>query len=272
MRLSDQHIHSAGSPDCDTPIPVMVRAAREKGVRHLCFTDHIDIDDCRTGRLNPGCRDAWQPIKEGYLAALPDVPAGVELRLGMELGEANHCPELAVSLAAEPELDFVLGSLHNLRNTPDFYYLRYESEAQCEALNRRYLEELLELSALPCFDVMSHIGYTRRYMRRAGFEAELDRDRFGGLIQALLQSLIEKGKGIEVNCSGLREGAGTFPGLWVLRFYRELGGEIVTVGSDAHSPETAGAGIAQGFELLREAGFRYVALFRRRKPEFQSIL
>jgi histidinol-phosphatase (PHP family) len=272
MRLSDQHIHSAGSPDCDTPLPVMARAAREIGVEHLCFTDHIDIDDCLTGGLNAECPGSWSRVREGYLAALPDVPAGVELCLGMELGEANHCPELALKLAAEPELDLVLGSLHNLRNTPDFYYLRYESEAQCEALNRRYLEELLELSALPCFDVMAHIGYTRRYMRRAGFEAALDRERFGDLLEALLRNLIEKGKGIEVNCSGLREGAGTFPGLPVLRLYRELGGEIITVGSDAHSPSTAGTGIAQGFELLREAGFRHVALFRRRKPEFQSIL
>lgn len=272
MRLSDQHIHSAGSPDCDTPIPVMARAAREAGVEHLCFTDHIDIDDCLTGGRSPGCPAAWLSVKDGYLAALPDAPAGVELRLGMELGEANHCPELALQLASEPELDLVLGSLHNLRNTPDFYYLRYESETQCEALNRLYLEELLELSSLPCFDVMAHIGYTRRYMRRAGFEAALDRERFGGLLEELLRRLIETGKGIEVNCSGLREGAGTFPGLPVLRLYRELGGEIVTVGSDAHSPPTAGAGIAQGFELLREAGFRYVALFRRRKPEFQSIL
>jgi histidinol-phosphatase (PHP family) len=250
----------------------MARAARGAGVEHLCFTDHIDLDDCQTGRLSPGCSASWLAVKEGYLAALPDVPAGVELRLGMELGEANHCPELALTLASEPELDFVLGSLHNLRNTPDFYFLRYESEAHCEALNRRYLEELVELSPLPCFDVMAHIGYTRRYMRRAGFEAELDRERFGDLLEELLRSLIQNGKGIEVNCSGLREGAGTFPGLPVLRLYREMGGEIVTVGSDAHSPATAGAGIAQGFELLREAGFRYVALFRRRKPEFQSIL
>jgi len=271
MRLSDQHIHSAGSPDCKTPLPVMVKAAMEAGVEHLCFTDHIDLDDCLTGERNTKC-PAWPRVRDSYLAALPDTPAGVELRLGMELGEANHHPELAEKLAAEPELDLVLGSLHNLRNTPDFYYLHYESEAQCEALNRRYLEELLELSSLPCFDVMAHIGYTRRYMRRAGFEAHIDRERFGDLLEAILRNLIEKGKGIEVNCSGLREGAGTFPGLPVLRLYRELGGEIVTVGSDAHSPSTAGAGIAQGFALLREAGFRHVALYRRRKPEFQSIL
>lgn len=272
MRLSDQHIHSDGSPDCNTPLLVMARAAWEAGVEHLCFTDHVDLDDCPTGEHNAGCRADWLRAKGGYLAAAPDAPAGVELRLGMELGQANHCPELAQKLAADPELDLVLGSLHNLRNTPDFYYLHYESEAQCEALNRRYLEELLELSALPCFDVMAHIGYSRRYMRRAGFEARIDRDRFGELLEAILLNLIEKGKGIEVNCSGLREGAGAFPGLPVLRFYRELGGEIVTVGSDAHSPAAAGAGLARGFELLREAGFRHVALFRRRKPEFQSIL
>lgn len=102
-----------------------------------------------------------------------------------------------------PEYDFILGSLHNLRGERDFYYLKYESEEQCLALYDRYLEELIELAAIPCFDIMAHIGYCRRYMRRQGFDIEMDMERFGDRIDTLLRTLIENGRGIELNCSGL---------------------------------------------------------------------
>jgi histidinol-phosphatase (PHP family) len=241
MILSDQHIHSACSPDSETPMLEMVRAAWRAGVQYLCFTDHIDLDDCLTGRHKPDCLDPWQCMKESYIPARKAMEGegGPELRLGVELGEPNHGPELAARLAASPELDLVLGSLHNLRDTPDFYYFRYESEAHCHEVFRRYLEELRELAEMDCFDVMAHIGYPRRYMFRAGFTAELSVEEYGEPLREILQMLIDRGKGIEVNCSGLRQGAGSFPGLPVLRLYRELGGEIITVGSDAHNPAAA---------------------------------
>ena len=274
MILSDQHIHSSCSPDSETPMPEMARAAWRAGVRHLCFTDHIDLDDCLTGKPKPDCLEPWRCIRENYASARKamEEEGGPELRLGVELGEANHNPKQAAELAASPELDLVLGSLHNLRDNPDFYYFHYESESHCHEVYRRYLEELRELSDMDCFDVMAHIGYPRRYMFRTGWKAELSLEEYGEPLREILQKLIDRGKGIEVNCSGLRQGAGSFPGLPVLRLYRELGGEIVTVGSDAHSPEAAGVGLREGYALLREAGFRHVALYRHREPGFVNIM
>ena len=269
--LSDQHIHCIRSIDSETPMDEMARAALSHGVPHLCFTDHIDIDDALTGLTDPVCLGLWEDTVETYRRTRELVPE-VSLCLGMELGEPHHRPEWAETIASAPECDLILGSLHNLRGVKDFYYLSYESAEQCAELNRRYVEELLELAEMDCFDIMSHIGYTRRYMRRAGFyQATVDVDTFGDELRTLLRRLIERGKGIELNCSGLRDGSGAFPTMSVLELYRELGGEIITVGSDAHTADSAGVGIAEGYALLREAGFRYVALFRKRKPEFQKL-
>ena len=86
-----------------------------------------------------------------------------------------------------------------------------------------------------------------------------------------MANIIDKGCGIEINCSGIRDGAEAFPNLEVLKLYRSLGGEILTIGSDAHRPSDAGAFVSDGLELAREAGFKYITLFKDRKPEFIKI-
>jgi len=268
--LADQHIHSERSMDSETPMEEMARAALTHGVGRLCFTDHIDIDDALTGLPDDSCLERWPDTERAFRHAREAVPESA-LFVGMELGEPHHRPDWAETITSAADCDLVLGSLHNLRGMKDFYFLEYESEEDCRRLNRLYMAELLELAELDCFDVMAHIGYTKRYMRRAGFGASVDLNSFGDEIRTLLCRLIERGKGIELNCSGLRDGGGAFPPPEVLRLYRELGGEIITVGSDAHSADTAGIGIAEGYALLREAGFRYVSLFHRRRPEFEKL-
>ncbi len=271
MRYADQHIHSACSPDSETPMLDMVLAARDRGMAAVCFTDHVEMDDSRTGRPDPDWDRQWPRMLSAYrtLAAAP--PPGIEVRLGAELGCPNHQPELAARIAAQPELDFILGSMHNLRNVTDFYYYPYASEEECRELNRLYLAELTEIAALDCFDVMAHIAYTCRYMSRAGFRTKIDTEHNGGELRALLGRLIEKGKGIEINTSGMRQGNGPYPDADILKLYRELGGEIVTMGSDGHRPEDAGALIPEAAELLRSLGFRYYTEFVKRQPVFYPL-
>ena len=171
MIYTDQHIHCQCSPDSHTPLREMAAAARDHGMSAVCFTDHIDMDFGNLGDLR------WEARKDILRAAWADVRAnpveGITVRCGIELGEANHDPAAAKEAALEPGLDFVLGSLHNLRGKPDFYEYPYTSEEQCAQLNREYLAELLELTEFPYFDTMAHIGYTSRYMHRDGFSAEI---------------------------------------------------------------------------------------------------
>ena len=122
-------------------------------------------------------------------------------------------------------------------------------------------------------DVIAHIGYTRRYMMKAGFDVRADMASFGDELDLLLRTAVENGTGIEVNTSGLRNAliGETIPGFDVVRRYRELGGEIITLGSDAHMVSDAGGGLREGLELIRNAGFRYITGFKNRKPEFIRI-
>lgn len=187
----------------------------------------------------------------------------------MELGGPNHDPDTAARLAADPALDFVLGSLHNLRNETDFYWLRYSPSTPVRELNRRYLRELLELAALDCFDVMAHIGYTARYMHRDGREdGDVTPDRYGDELEALFTRLIQRGRGLEVNVSGLRHGHTTYPNAQCLRLYRQLGGEIVTVGSDAHTLEEAGSAWRTGMLSCGTWGSDTWRSSGTRRPEF----
>lgn len=272
MLIADYHIHSTASSDARNTMAEMVEASAGRGVSQICFTDHCDLDEFGTGRPNANCRESWPAALSQYKAACKTFP-DADIRLGIELGEINHNPELASEIAAAPELDFVLGALHNLRNTPDFYHLPYRSEEHCRELILLYLDELVEMSRLTCFDVMAHVGYASKYMINSGFEVRLNLAEHGDRLESLFKSLIERGKGIECNCSGYRHPriAGPVPSAEILRFYRELGGEIITVGTDAHNVRDAGLNLDRGYALLRELGFKRIATYKKRKPEFMNI-
>lgn len=274
MHLADFHIHSNCSSDAQDTMLDMALATGELGVEQMCFTDHCDIDHFITGIFDPNCFDVWESIRLAYEELLREAPAKLDIKLGLELGEGNHRPELATTIASQPELDFILGSVHNLLDTPDFYALQYTSMEQCVLLLERYLDELYELAALDSFDVISHIGYTRRYMLRAGFDLAVEHPRFSDKVDALLRRIIERGKGIEINCSGLRHPAMEcpIPDVPILKRYRELGGEIITTGSDAHRVSDAGRGIGQSVEILKSLGYKYYTTFDKRKPEFIKII
>lgn len=276
MFLADYHIHSTCSFDAFNNMTEMSRAAYERGVTQVCFTDHSDFDIPETMQI--GTDFTIPPVQaEQYAQALKNAPRGMDIRLGLELGEGNHDAARAIGVYNMPDYDFILGSLHNLRNIPDFYYLKYTSEEYCHELYELYLDELIELSALKCFDALAHLGYCRRYMAKQGMSAAVTMERNGDKVDKILRTLIENGRGIELNCADLVPGGRddplleTFPSVPILRRYRELGGEYITVGSDAHTTRAAGVGVAAGFDLLRECGFQYVTTYRKHVPEMIKI-
>ena len=277
MYLADYHIHSTCSFDANNPMAEMSSAAYARGISEICFTDHCDFDIPDTMQVGPDLFEIPEKQRRQFADALKKAPPDQTLRLGLELGEANHDPERALKIYKMEGYDFVIGSLHNLLGLEDFYDIKYTSMEQCHQLYDRYLDELVELAAISCFDVMGHIGYCLRYMSRQGFNVELSMSRNGDRIDTLLRTLIHSGRGIELNCADLVPGGRdcalglTFPSTPILRRYRELGGEIITVGSDAHSLRASGLGVREGYLLLRENGFKYVTVFSRHKPEFIKI-
>ena len=120
------------------------------------------------------------------------------------------------------------------------------------------------------FDSLAHLTYPFRYLppqwREEGY------GRWRECIDAVLSALAEKGLALEINVSGLRQEIGrTLPDLPIIRRFRELGGEWVTVGSDAHRPEDVGRHIRDGLALAAEAGFRYYAVYENRTPQAHSL-
>lgn len=272
--LTDNHIHSVCSPDAFNTMSEMALASYEKGVRKLCFTDHCELDDHTTGLPDPNCYSFRQRMLNMYEDALRAVPGDMELFLGLELGEGNHDPQGMKEIVADERLDFVLGSLHNVRGHADFFELDYSGLSFCREVLDIYMDELIELSRIGNFDVMAHVGYPVRYMRKKGVaQAEMSLRTHGDGMKTLFRNLVEQGRGIEINCSGLRNKYvnETIPSPELVRLYKEQGGEIITLGSDAHRTADAAFGLREGMDLLRETGFRYVTVFRGRKPEFIKL-
>ena len=251
MFLADYHTHSAFSHDGHDGFPAMLAVAERTGLCDLCVTDHCDI-----GLSRPFlARERY----EAYLAARNG--SHVKLLLGVELGEAIHNIARAEEAIAAVPYDFIIGSLHELRGEQDFYHLRCDSAEEYHRLLKRYFAELLELAEWGRFDVLAHLNYPLRYTPWcAGFLPRYEEE-----IRGLFKILRDTGKGIELNMSGGP------PFGDILALWRECGGEIVPVGSDAHRAADVGKNIAAGLELLRGAGFRYVAAFEQRMVRYEKI-
>lgn len=267
MRV-DFHVHSNISMDCKTTMEDALLAALEKGINILCFTDHCDpCDAMHPGRLRKEAFFDWQESFAEIQRMRERYGDKIEILHGMELGEIAMDKKRTSIWASTPGLDFVLGSVHVLPKRQDFYYLKYRDLDHCKQLMEEYLQENIRVAQANVADVIAHVGYLNRYASRQGFYVELR--EYEGLLRQLFSVLISHGKGIEINTSGLR---GTtkeaFPDFDTLKLYRACGGEIITIGSDAHFAKDVGAGWDEAKALLQQAGFQYFTIFRQRKPEF----
>ncbi len=272
MFLADYHVHSDISQDSKATMYEMVEAEAKMGMNQICFTNHCDMVNWRTYEFNPDCLTKTEETLEKYSAMLREHPKlPLDVRLGLELGEPLFDTETAKRLASTPGLDMVMGSLHILQEYGDLWGVKFSSSEHCRKIFDDYVDELIKMAELNFFDVMAHIGYGRRYMWQQGYDEMLSMELYGDKIELLLRLLIDNGRGIEINCSGIRDGCGPFPDPEILRLYKALGGEIITVGSDAHRPSDAAKCVREGYEIIKSCGFEYVSTFKNRKCEFVKI-
>lgn len=264
MYLVDYHTHSCCSPDSTARLEDMIVAARRAGLEELCTTDHCDLQQENGSAL--GAWD-WSPIRKQFdqtvrRCSWPDF----HILLGLELGGAHTAPQRAREILSSASLDFVIGSVHNLSpgaGGRDFFFLDYPTQDACCAVLDDYFSSLLALAPLPYYDSLGHIIYPLRYINgRAGHHVTLE--PWSDQLDQLLSTVIQTGRAIEVNTHAGREVEQWRP---ILERYRHLGGEYITVGSDAHKPIHVGKGVDQSLELLREMGFRWLTVYRRRQPE-----
>lgn len=266
MYLCDVHTHSLISPDSKAPLADMAAAAVEAGLRELCVTDHCDLLDWEGKPVTtfdwPAAREQYRQVKAAFAGRL-------ELRLGLELGSAPYDPDAARAVLAQggEELDFVLGSLHNwigAEGNIDLYFSKFAGDpALCRKAVETSLKNTWELvTKYPdCYDSLAHIIYPLRYIRRDGMEASLA--DFEEQVRVIFTEVARTDHALELNTNKGRDLADWPP---LLRWYRECGGRLVTVGSDAHKAVDLAKGTIQALGLLMTAGFDYVTTFVGRRP------
>lgn len=262
--ISDCHMHTRFSSDSDAPLEEMAEQALKLGMKRICVTDHYDME-------YPGGEfslDTASYLKE--LEELGERYAGrLEIRRGVELGLQPHLGQSIRAYTRTHPFDYVIGSVHLVRGLDP--YDRDQYPGSDRELYREYFICTLEnIRSVTGFQALGHLDYVVRY--GYGREKEYSYRAYADVIDEILRELICRGIALEVNSGGLKYGLG-FPNPHpdVLKRYRELGGELVTVGSDAHRPEHVGYGFSQVREILLDCGFQYFAEFSRRKPVFTRL-
>ena len=278
MIQADMHMHTWFSTDSEACPCDMADEAVRKGLKTICFTDHFDKDDLEWGEEGIFDMDAYfvemQKLQEEYAGKL-------NIRIGIELGLRTYLKDYYEELTKKYPFDFVIGSVHNVPYKKDAEGNILYTDPAAEKLftdrtdkkaYRLMMETTLEnVRTSECFQTLGHLDYVVRYGKSR--EKEYSYTDYADIIDEILKLLIEKEKGLEVNSAGLKYGLPfAHPHPDVLKRYRELGGEIITIGADAHKPEHIAYDFAKAEEILKSCGFKYYTEFFEQKPVFKQLI
>lgn len=259
--MFDYHIHSLVSTDGhDAPL-TMAKAAAAAGMREICFTDHLDYV--------PGMW--YMDFDTGVYRALYDeldLP-NLRIRRGMEFGLTPDNQEQFQKDLARYPFDFVIGSVHLVAGEDIYFPAFWQGKTIAQAYERYFEEILACVRAHQGFDVLGHMTYISK-ARANPTNVPVRLDDVTDLADEIFKVLVQKGIGLELNTSGLGRSGDYLPPPAFLRRFRQLGGEIVTIGSDAHTARRVGDHIPEGLEILKNI-FGYVCTFADRKPIFHKL-
>lgn len=279
--IIDCHTHTRNSFDADNDT-VIERCERaiQLGLDAMAVTDHCEVNrffDKDHYKINYeqkyddyGFNKAFENSMAETTAAKGLYSGKLNLICGLELGQPLADMEVTEQILSDKRLDFVIASMHEMPGHDDFAFLDYSKE-DVPALLEQDFNEILKIAKWGKFDVLGHITYALRYIQ-GNQNIPVDMTPYQDIIREIFKTVIEKGKGIEINTSGLRQKFGdTFPSLEYIKLYRELGGEILTVGSDSHTTADLAKGVKEGIEIAAQAGFTAITYFKERKPYFINI-
>jgi histidinol-phosphatase (PHP family) len=261
--MFDFHMHSRVSFDGHDTGAQMAQAAKAAGLKEICFTDHLDYDPLEKMGVLAFDTDAYNAEYDGL-----EVP-GLIIRRGMEFGmTVDNREQFQVDLQRR-HFDFVLGSIHFVDDL-DVYFEEFWSGKSIFQAERRYLEATLECVNLhEDYDVLAHLTYIAK-TRCHPAPRPVPFGEHRELIDEILRVVAKKGKGLEINTSGVDRCGDFLPGLEYFRRFKELGGEIVTIGSDAHDSDRVGQYSGTACEILKDI-FGYVCTFADRQPVFHKL-
>lgn len=275
MIRCDYHVHSIYSDDSRYCMEDIILDAMEKGLSEICFTDHVDygikIDPMGKSKeelagkvLNvdyPAYFEEISRLREKYDGRLV-------IRQGMEFGMQKHTIPQFEALFAQYPFDFIIMSCHQVDNK-EFWNQNFQQGRTQKEYNERYYQEILAvIKEYKDYSVLGHLDLIQRYDMCSSYPFE----KISPIIQDILKQVIADGKGIEVNTSSVRYGIKDLtPSKNILKLYRELGGEILTIGSDSHAPEHLGAYIEDTMTVLRDLKFKYYCTYEAMQPQYHKL-
>lgn len=275
--FADYHVHTEFSDDSVYPLEAVVNDAIGRHLDEICITDHVDY----------GIKEDWDSGKEihyrhGEPLANVNYPRYVKeiqrmqkvydgeitIKMGLEFGVQTHTIPQFEALFRRYPFDFILLSIHQVEDK-EFWTQDFQQGRTQQEYNERYYEEMLRVvQKYKNYSVLGHMDLIKRY-DQAGF---YPLEKVKSIIAEILTIVIADGKGIEVNTSSHRYGlADSMPSAELLRLYRDLGGSILTIGSDSHAPAHLGTYIQEAKEQLKELGFAYFCTYERMQPVFHRL-
>lgn len=261
--LFDYHMHSDFSADSETPMEEMVQASIEKGLTEICFTEHIDFeypDPTITFDLDiPNYTKKLTEMRTKYKDT-------ITIKKGVELGLQPYLLERYQELMNQEQFDFVIASIHTA-DKKDLHSGNFFANRTPEESYQLYYEELLEcVKNFKQFNILGHIDLVKRY------KTLNSNNNFHDILSEIFKVIIPDGKGIELNASGYAYGlGGPMPTKDILQLYKDHGGEILAIGSDAHEGRHVGHNFSKIIDLIDSVGFKYITTFDNMKPTFHPL-
>lgn len=279
--LTDCHTHTHNSFDADKDtVKQRCEKAVELGLYAMAITDH-----CEANRFYPkeyynitensvnneyNYKSAYENSVAETTELKEEYKNKFNLICGIELGQATADEDVSDIIFNDKRVDFIIGSMHELPGHEDFYFLDYSKENVPKLMEENF-NEIYKLCKQNKFDVLGHLTYALRYIEGEQ-KIKVDILKYKDIIAEIFTEIIKNGKGIEINTSGLRQKYGkTFPSIEYIELYKDLGGKIITFGSDSHSTADLGAGISESIEIAKKAGFENAAYYINHDPHFIEI-
>lgn len=260
--LADYHVHSNFSDDSTCEMEDQIKKAISIGIDEICFTEHVDYGVKTDLNCNyTAYIKEFQRCKEKYKNE-------INIKLGIEFGIQVDTIEMFKEDFDKYNFDFVILSCHQVDNKEFWTYEFQEGKTQKE-YNERYYEEILKvIKKYDDFSVLGHLDMIKRYDKFGEYPDENIKD----VVIEILKHVIENGKGIEVNTSCFRYKLPDLtPSKYILKLYKDLGGRIITIGSDAHKDEDIGHNIQIVKDELKKIGFKEFCTFEKMKPIFHQL-
>lgn len=255
-------MHTNYSDDSSFQMEDVVKKAISCGLDEICITDHLD---CMTG-IDP-CFP-YNAYEKEFINCKNKYLGRINLKLGMEFGMQSSTIPFYNKFFKEGNFDFILMSCH-LIDDKWFWSQEFQSGKTQDEYNKLYYEEILKLvNNYENYSVLGHLDVIRRYDLKGDYPFE----NIEPIVTKILRRVISQGKGIEINTSCYRYGIKNLtPSRNILKLYKELGGEIITIGTDSHCPEHVNCHIDDAKKELIQIGFSNFCTFNKMKPEFHPL-